>query len=188
MEVFITSKLTATVTYQCLYRSEVKLSSDEFTVVSTEVSDKQTNFGSLDQGFEINLFKDEDMKTSATDTNIFIGEPVYVSVDWNVKTLENLAAFYVEECDLKFGSDSLKLVEQNCYASNLGAKIISEKVVSSSAKWQFKSLIVGRGNKTMDLTLVCSIKVCTKDEDKCERNISKTNDQCPNNAGYGYTA
>ena len=85
MEFFIESKSTAVVSYQCLYKSEVKVDSDEFNVVSMEAADRLTNFGSLDNGFEINLFTDEDMKQKVTTQNVFVGRPIYVSVDWNVK-------------------------------------------------------------------------------------------------------
>lgn len=188
MDVFITGKINAQVTYSCLYRSEVKVSSDEFSVISQQVSDKQTNYGTLEDGFEINLFTDEDMKNALTDTNVFVGQTIFVSVDWKVTSLSDLAMFYVDQCEVAFADKALAVVDRNCYSETFGAKLISEKVVSSSAKWQFQSFIVGRGQKTMEMKLSCNLKVCTKDEEKCERNISKTNDQCPNKAQFSYLA
>ena len=188
ISVSVTILLIGNVNFKCLYKSEVKVSSDEFTVKSLAVSDKTTNIGSLESGFEIHLFTDEDMQNPATNQNIFVGAPIYVSVDWKVTTLTHLAAFYVDKCAVSLGDRSLSIVERNCYASSFGAKLIGQKVVASSAKWQFRSFIVGKSQKTMEMKLVCDIKVCSVDEQKCERNISEKNDQCVQKQAYGYKA
>ena len=94
----------------------------------------------------------------------------------------------MDQCSVEFGDRSLSLVENNCYAGAFGAKLISEKVVSSSSVWQFNSFIVGKGQKTMQMKLVCTVKVCSTDENKCERNISENNDQRPQNNDYKYYA
>ena len=74
------------------------------------------------------------------------------------------------------------------YSGTFGAKLISEKVVSTSAKWQFTSFVIGKGERTNKMKLVCDVKICSTDEDKCERNISEKDDQCPQKNDYNYTA
>ena len=99
-----------------------------------------------------------------------------------------MAAFYVDECDVEFGDRSLAIVNRNCYAAAFGARMLqAEKVVVKRSKFEFKSFIVGKSKKTMKMNIVCTLKVCTTDEEKCERNLSVKDSDCDTSkAGYQY--
>ena len=83
---------------------------------------------------------------------------------------------------------AISVVDKNCYSRAFGAKLISEKVVSSSAKWQFTSFVIGKSQRQNKMKLVCDLKICSTDENKCRRNISEKDDQCPQKLDYSYTA
>ena len=49
---------TSTVTLECIYKSEVKITSEEIDILASEVNDKASAEGNLDAGFSIrNRFK-----------------------------------------------------------------------------------------------------------------------------------
>ena len=130
------------------------------------------------------------MKKSINLFPLYMGRPVFASVNWEVTSLSHLAKFFVDSCDVHFHNDmSFRLVDQNCYSKTFGTKQLqSEKVVSTTSNFRFRSFIVGRGSRTMKMKLSCSIKVCTVKDGNCNDGLTATDDRCPQTAMFAYQA
>ena len=102
-------------------------------------------------------------------------------------SIQNIAAFYVNDCSMRLDDHVVSLVEKNCYAKAFGAKLTSPKVTSLTSEWQFTSFIIGRGQTKNQMVLQCNLKICSKDETKCLRNLSESQEQCPNKNDYDFT-
>lgn len=183
-------RMAATVEFECAYRNEVKVSSEEFSVHAIDAAGKTTNFGSLEDGFTLSLFTDTTMTTAVDASNLFIGRGVFAKVDWTVRSLSTLVNFYLDSCDIEIsGSKSLRLIDRNCYANTFSAKQLQpNKVVAQSSRFCFTSFIVGSGARTMKMQLTCNVKVCSVKENKCQANLSTTDSQCKQNGQFGYRA
>ena len=110
------------------------------------------------------------MKISLNTVVLYIGKPVFASVNWTVTAnLAELVQFFVNSCDLHFPDDGfLRLIDQNCYSQAFGLKQLqTEKVVSTTSNFRFTSLIVGQGARSMRMVLQCQVKVCIVKEGKC---------------------
>ena len=189
-EIFLGDVLSATVNFECAYKSEVKVSSSDFNVNALDAAGKAIKYGSLSDGFSLNLFTDHQM-TKMVDTEIlFIGQPIYASVQWKLTSLINLVNFYINSCDVEFGgSKTLRIIDDNCYATTFGTKQLqSDKVVQQQAMFQFTSFIVGQGARSMKMKLTCSLKACSVAENKCNVNISAADVNCPNVPAFAYKA
>ena len=94
--------------------------------------------------FKIKLFTDPSFtkEITTTTTTLFIGQPVYTTVEWNVKTLTNHAKYYVDGCSIQLPKDSasgaeraMQLIKSNCYSSTLqvqqlqASKLVKEKLI-----------------------------------------------------------
>jgi hypothetical protein len=169
------------VTFECAYKQEVKVGSTDVVVHRVDASDSSMSFGNLDTGFRIGLFTDENYSTILTANNIYIGAPVFVSIDWVVTSLSNHAGFIIDECDLEFDDRSIRLIERNCYSSILGVRYLSpSKLVANTSRFQFKSFIVGSGRKSMEFSLFCKIKLTQLSDEKYSKLLSTNDSQCPN--------
>jgi len=181
MKIWKDNSLNIKVTFECGYKQEVKVGSAEVVVRRMDAADSTMSFGNLDNGFKIRLYTDESFTTILTATNLYIGAPVFVSVDWAVTSLSSHAGFIIDECDLKFDDKSIRLIERNCYSSILGVKYLSStKLVSNSSRFQFKSFLVGSGRKTMDFSLFCTVKMSELRYEKYSKLLSTNDSQCPN--------
>ena len=189
-DVILHSPSTTSVKFECAYRTDVKVSSGELNVHAIDAAGKATKFGSFADGFSLELFTDRAMTASVQTENLYIGRSVYASVDWNVSSLSHLVNFYVDSCDIQFDHQkALQIIDNNCYAGTFGAKQLQEKkVVSKASHFQFTSFIVGHGARSMKMQLTCTVKVCSVTEDKCQKNLSVTDNDCSASNGYAYKA
>lgn len=192
--VYMKNPIKAKVTFECAYRSEVKISSTEFEVKSVDAAGESIEFGNLDEGFTIKLYTDPSYtnEITTTTTTLFIGQPVYTTVEWNVKTLTNHAKYYVDGCSIELPKDStsgadraMQLIKSNCYSSTLQVQQLqADKLVSTASKFKFTSFIVDKGASTMKFEMKCNVKVCSISEtggvDKCNKYINTQDATCPN--------
>ena len=129
------------------------------------------------------------MKISLNTVVLYIGKPVFASVNWTVTDkLAELAKFFVNSCDLHSPDDgSLRLIDQNCYSEAFGLKQLqTDKVVSTTSNFRFTSFIVGQGSRSMKMVLKCQVKVCSVKEGKCTEGVTTTDANCPQTAGFQY--
>jgi len=192
--VYMKNPIKAKVKFECAYRSEVKISSTEFDVKAVDAAGESIQFGNLDEGFKIKLYTDPSFtkEITTTTTTLFIGQPVYTTVEWNVKTLTNHAKYYVDGCSIQLPKDSasgaeraMQLIKSNCYSSTLQVQQLqASKLVSTESKFKFTSFIVDKGASTMKFEMKCNVKVCSISEtgglDKCNKHINTQDATCPN--------
>ena len=189
-DVYLHNPSTTSVKFECAYRTDVKVSSGALNVHAIDAAHKATKFGSLANGFSLNLFTDRSMNIPVQTENLYIGRSVYAAVDWQVSALSHLVNFYVDSCEIEFDDKkSLQIIENNCYARTFGTKQLQkEKVVSKSSRFQFTSFIVGHGARSMKMQMTCSVKICSVTENKCQHNLSVTDTDCTSTKGYAYKA
>jgi len=174
--------LKAEVLFECAYRSEVKINSDAFNVHSVDTEGEAIEFGDLDQGFNITIYVDPEYETPVDDGNVFIGEPLYPCIDWQVDSLKDVTKFLVDECKIVMeNGKTIDLIDDNCYATTFGVEQLTpEKIVDEKAHFKFNSFIVGEGSKKMTYQLQCGVKICPRvEEEKCKKEITKTDAECP---------
>ena len=181
----------ATMEFECVYKTDVKVSNEIFNVHMADADAKAVQFGSLQDGFSLNLFEDQAMSTTIhSGSRIFVGQTIYASVDWAVLSLTNIVKFHINRCDVQFGdSMTLSIIDNNCYSSAFGTSQLQEaKVVDQKSKFKFTSFTVGQGASLLKMKLQCSIKACNVADKLCYVNISNTDEDCPNIAALAYKA
>ena len=177
--------------FECVYKNDVKVSSEEFNVNMADADAKAIKFGSLQDGFSLSLFEDRSMDIAInSQSRIFVGQTIYGSVDWALTSLTNIVNFYIDTCNVQFGDNmTLPIIDNNCYSSAFGVSQLQEgKVVSQKSSFQFTTFTVGEGARSLKMKLSCSIRACSVAENLCDINITKTDLQCPDVVGLSYKA
>ena len=176
---------------ECVYKTEVKVSSSAFNVAAADASARVLEFNSLQAGFSINIFTDQQMSEPIdTQSQIFVGQTIYASVDWAVSSLTDSVNFYINSCEVQFGdSKTLPIIDDNCYSAAFSTvQLQSNKIVSQKARFKFTSFTFRHGARSMKINLRCSIKTCSVEENLCNDHISETDFDCPNVVALAYKA
>ena len=69
---------------------------------------------------------------------LYIGSNVFVQVAWSVATLVDKVQFVLDTCWVKQEAiaENINIVEGNCYAAVIGAKIIGDHLVTQKAQFR----------------------------------------------------
>lgn len=165
----------ATMEFECVYKSDVKVSSEDFNVQMADIDAKAVKFGSLQDGFSLSLFEDRSMDNGInSQSRIFVGQTIYGSVDWALTSLTNIVNFYIDTCNVQFGdSMTLPIIDNNCYSSAFGVSQLQEgKVVSQKSSFKFTTFTVGEGARSLKIKLSCFIKACSVAENLWHRSCA----------------
>ncbi len=101
----------------------VKISSAEFDVYSVDADGSSVQFGDLTSGFTLSVFTDDKFTIPITEDNLFIGAPVYSTVEWKVTSASTIVGFFVDQCQIESNNEEkMNLIEKNCYSQAQGSK------------------------------------------------------------------
>ena len=92
--------IPASVTFECRYASCITLSSSQFVVTDTSITDQTFAFGSMDSNFQLGLYEDSTFTTPQSAT-IFIGSTIYTAATFSLSSLANQIEFFIDSCVLK---------------------------------------------------------------------------------------
>jgi len=125
--------------FVCHYPAAISVS-DTFQITSAKAGHRLSNSGSLATGFSLTAFRDSLFSQIVSPgEKVFIGNSLYVQVTWAVKS-EDLQ-FYLSNCYVSSSRSDIKVqvVQDNCYASTLGAHLIgsSHYSVNSNARFRY---------------------------------------------------
>ena len=149
-------------------------------------------FGKLDPGFSLRLYSDSNFQNAVSSTsNFFIGNSVFVSLDWDIQPLENFK-FFISQCSIRIEGEKVDIIQKNCYASALGTKLISsEHLVERHSRFQFVSFMTQQTARSGTQTsyLECQIKICAPNSTICHNSQSRSlaDSDCPTSSSYSYT-
>ena len=93
----------SSVNFKCLFPCDVQIQTSPFSVRSVSggaVKDTITEFGSMNQAFEINLYNEPTFTTKQVGQH-FVGQTLFASVDWRLNTLKDSVNFYLKSCIVK---------------------------------------------------------------------------------------
>ena len=192
LQVYFAPTIMASVKFCCNYKNNVTVSS-EMEVYHPKLATTTTTFGSLAQGFGLQLFVDPQMSSVVESNNLFIGQEVFAQIAWSVTKLEKQVGFYINSCDLVFDengqADAIRIIDDNCYSATFGTtQLQQQKMVANKSEFKFTSFIVGEGAQRMKMQLKCCIKLCVNSDTSCRGNITTTDNECNYTRGYGYKA
>jgi hypothetical protein len=192
MIVHMSNSRPSSMTFECAFKQEVKLTSDaDFTVKSSQTYGQAIGFGDLTSNFRIALYKDASFTVEVgTSSNLYIGAPVYAQVKWNVPQVQQIVGFYLDKCYVTLNdAQSIDLINDNCYSKTFGAQqLTTTKIVENNAQFKFKSFMLGARARSMNLRMSCEVKLCSLAENKCQASLNNNDNQCPAIAGYQYKA
>jgi len=177
--------IPASVEFQCRYASGVTLTSAQFEVKDTSVSDQTFAYGALDNNFSLKLFEDDTFSTERG-SSIFIGSTVYTAATFGLTALSSHIEFFIESCALKVTTNSIDIISSNCYSRALSCKmenVDGNHVQTTSSRFSFLAFALTNQAEGVSNVMECNLRICDKAGSGCT--ISQT---CPANTnGYDYT-
>jgi len=181
MKVAMRNPIRASITFECAYRQEVKISSTEFDVHSVDAHGSSVQFGDLTTGFTLSVFTDDKFTIPITEDNLYIGSPVYSTVEWKVTGANTIVGFFVDQCQIVSNNqEKMNLIERNCYSQAFNAQQLQEKkIVTKKSQFKFTSFVVGKGNDRSQFKINCNVKMCSFSDKKCDKMITREDSACP---------
>merc|ERR1712157_526844 len=139
---------SASVDYKCTYKTEITVSSADFTVQDVTILGTETGTGTLDQGFSL---------TVGDGTPTTLGGLVDVKATWEV-TLSGFS-FHFAECNVKHGNThKVPVIKDGCHSKPLGATAPTSS--GNEVTYKYKTFTV-ENETTKVQTMECSITICS---------------------------
>ena len=183
----ITTPFGVSVTIQCIYSTVIKITSNPFDVEPIEITGTQISHGNLGGGFTMTLL-DTSVDPPVTPLQLFLGDILTVTVKWSLTTLSDLS-FYFNNCEIRQGSEIVKMVKDSCFSSILMASkgADSDRLIRT---FKYKTFAIDEDHDEDETalphqgdemfvtkqTLVCDLKLCA-DGAPCA--MAATDDDCP---------
>jgi hypothetical protein len=149
--------------FQCTYPVDVEVTSSKYTVKpGASPASPFVSSGSLASRFKVTL--------AGAEKTMSIGARVSATVTWD-STLAGLSgvSMYLNECSVKTGSMTVKVLTGGCYSKSLGVKPGKPTSTSQALSYKVFTALTGK-EESQDLT--CKIRICmstckkpTKDSD-----------------------
>lgn len=169
------------VTWTCRYDRKIHVSTDTSLMDIANV-----------QGFSLEIHETESL--TGLHQNPYLGDQIVGKVRWSV--VYGGAKFYIRECHLQEGDQSVALVKDNCYSKTLDVSFIDQEgtghLVEQCSTFKFRPVKFADTENAVRIAkgtqdLMCTIVICFDDHD-C--NYNTRNDQCPSSgddAFWGFT-
>lgn len=99
---------------------------------------------------------------------------MFIKAAWNTRIQG--VRFFIEECTVSEGPDSVNIVKNNCYAAELGASLVGEHLQRRVSVFKYEAFTFSR-ETLLEQFIDCAISVCV-DSQPCMSN--KKEENCPN--------
>jgi hypothetical protein len=173
----ITTGSISNLAYKCEYGTTIQVSSSDFKVDHVSIGGEQIGQGDLKGGFSISFIN------GAADQSFVLGSTQGVDVTWAVTTLTGVD-FFVNKCQVKDGTNSVMIVNEQCHSSALKVTRLTHPTSVTNIRSFEYPVFVLVGVTSSDMSLECEIKICSN----C---VNPTTDEnCPStgtDTAYTYT-
>ena len=114
--------------FTCRARADVEVTSNSRDSVDGSVADASSD-GSFSAGFSLNFFRDSDFFRPVRSNRMFVGNSIFVSIDWSLGPFQDLLMFYIDSCVMEIEGFNIGVIKDNCYANKLHARMEQENLV-----------------------------------------------------------
>ena len=177
------------VQFQCRYKTELMISSEPIDVATATALDMAIGIGSLKRGFSLNIYDNDSYQNVIGPADkVFIGATVFAKISWSLTTLEDSVSFYIDRCEIDLDGQDVAIVQDNCYAKAVSAKLLSDPVLQSSeVKLSYKTFTSTFGSTEQSALLKCVIRLCVNSENTCVINDANYCSNLRKISGYEFS-
>ena len=164
---------------KCTYPMRIAVSSD-IEVYGVEITGQSYGIGSLANGFDLTLHKDDSY--NGISNTFLLGDDLFVQIDWSVSLLPDLT-YYVDTCEIFLDNEHVAIIKNGCYSKALDAWYHSAREVQQTAAFSFKTfLMAGAKQVGSEQVVQCTIQLCV---DGCD-DLVADNADCPDDEGFDF--